>query len=61
MSKGYEQRKEANKRYLSKFDVIKVRVPKGKKDYYAKYVSDNNYSSLNSFIIKCIEDKIGSQ
>ena len=31
MTKHYEQRKEANKRYLEKQDELKIRVPKGQK------------------------------
>lgn len=31
MTKGYEQRKEANKRYLEKQDELKIRVPGGRK------------------------------
>ena len=31
MSKHYEQRKEANKRYLEKLDELKIRIPGGQK------------------------------
>lgn len=31
MTKHYEQRKEANKRYLEKQDELKIRVPGGQK------------------------------
>lgn len=31
MTKHYEQRKEANLRYLAKLDEIKVRIPAGQK------------------------------
>jgi len=31
MSKGYEVRKEANKRYLAKLDELKIRIPGGQK------------------------------
>lgn len=31
MTKHYEQRKEANKRYLEKQDELKIRLPKGRK------------------------------
>lgn len=31
MTKHYEQRKEANKRYLEKQDELKIRIPKGQK------------------------------
>ena len=31
MTKHYEQRKEANKRYLEKQDELKIRIPNGQK------------------------------
>lgn len=31
MTKHYQQRKEANKRYLEKQDELKIRIPKGQK------------------------------
>lgn len=53
-SKHYEQRKESNKRYLKKFDEIRIRVPSGTKDEY-KSRADNVGKSLNQYIIDCIE------
>lgn len=54
MTKGYEQRKESNKKYLASLDEIRIRVPKGKKDEY-KAQADAEGKSLNQFIIDCIE------
>ena len=54
MTKHYEQRKEANKKYLEKFDEIKVRVPGGKKEEY-KAKAEAEGKSLNQFIIDRIE------
>ncbi len=54
MSKHYEQRKESNKRYLQKFDEIRIRVPNGMKDEY-KARADAAGKSLNQYIIDCIE------
>lgn len=31
MTKGYEQRKAANERYLAKQDELKIRLPQGQK------------------------------
>lgn len=31
MTKGYEQRKKANERYLATLDELKIRLPKGQK------------------------------
>ena len=54
MTKGYDQRKASNKKYLDKFDEIKIRVAKGKKDEY-KQKAENVGKSLNQYIIDCIE------
>lgn len=54
MTKGYEQRKDANKRYLEKFDEIRIRVPLGTKDEY-KAQAARAGKSLNQYIIDCIE------
>ena len=54
MTKGYEQRKEANKKYLATLDEIRIRVPKGKKEEYKKMAEDAG-KSLNQFIVDCIE------
>lgn len=55
MTKGYEQRKVSNEKYLAKFDDIKLRVPKGRKEELKKTVAECGYDSLNSFIIDAIE------
>ena len=54
MTKGYEQRKEANKKYLATLDEIRIRVPKGKKEEY-KQMAEDAGKSLNQFIVDCIE------
>ena len=54
MTKGYEQRKESNKRYLATLDEIRIRIPKGKKEEY-KQMAEKAGKSLNQFIIDCIE------
>ena len=54
MTKGYEQRKEANKKYLATLDEIRIRVPKGKKEEY-KQMAEAAGKSLNQFIVDCIE------
>ena len=52
-----EARAKANSEYLKKFDEIKVRVPKGKKDEY-NAAAESKGKSLNKFIIDCIEKGI---
>ena len=46
---------EGNKRYLSKFDDIKVRVPKGDRDKI-KAFAEANGETLNSFIVRLIQE-----
>lgn len=53
-----DARRRANSKYLKNtVEDIKVRVPKGKKDYYKK-ASALAGSSLNQFIIDAIDEKI---
>ena len=59
MTKGYEERKEANKRYLEKLDEIKVRVPKGRKAAIEAYVVEAGYYSVNGYISDLIRVDIG--
>ena len=48
-------RAKSQKKYLTKnFDDIKIRVPKGKRDYY-KQAAENAGESLNSFAIRAME------
>lgn len=54
MSKGYEQRKAANERYLATQDEIKIRVPKGTKDRWRE-AAEAAGMSLQKFIIASVE------
>ena len=54
MTKGYEQRKESNEKYLNKFEEVKFRVPKGERDVIKKDAEACGYSSVNSFIIDAV-------
>ena len=47
-------RAEYNKKHLAKLDDIKLRVPKGKRDYYKK-AAENAGESLNSFAIRAMD------
>lgn len=49
-----EAQLKANKKYHNKFDDIKIRVPKGKKEFYKKY-AENQGKSLNALIIELLE------
>lgn len=52
-----DKQKEYAKKYQSKFDDIKVRVEKGKREEYKAFAELKN-TSLNQFIIDAIEEKI---
>lgn len=54
MSKGYEQRKAANERYLATQDEIKIRVPKGTKERW-RAAAEEAGLSLQKFIIAAVE------
>lgn len=55
MTKGYEQRKKANEKYLATLDEIKVRVPKGQKDAIKAH-ADSMGESVNGFINRAIAE-----
>ena len=57
MTKGYEQRKEANKRYLSTLDNIMLRLPKGRKEEIKEHAARRN-ESANAFIVRAINETI---
>ena len=55
MTKNYEQRKEANKRYLATLDEVRIRFPKGEKDKLKEFVEEYGYTSVNQFVVDAIE------
>lgn len=55
MTKGYEQRKESNKKYLASLDEIRTRMPKGKKDELKAFIEECGYPSMNQFVIDAVE------
>ena len=52
-----ESRANANKKYHEKFDDIKVRVPKGKRQEWQEHASQNG-ESLNGFIVRVVSAAI---
>lgn len=54
MTKHYEQRKEANKKYMGGLEDIKVRVPKGTRDKYKAH-AERKGTSLNKLIIELLD------
>lgn len=58
MTKGYEQRKEANKRYLAKLDELKIRLPGGQKET-VKAAADAAGENVNQYVVRAILDRMG--
>mgnify|MGYP002583157646 FL=1 len=57
MTKGYEQRKEANRRYLAKLDNIMIRTQVGGKDTI-KAAADAVGQSVNAYILQAVEERM---
>ena len=55
MTKHYEQRKEANKRYLEKLDSLTLRMQMGKKDKIKAH-AESMGESVNGFINRAIDE-----
>lgn len=60
MTKHYEQRKEANKRYLAKFDEIRIRVPEGQKATVAAAAAEVG-ESVNQYVQAAILARMGRE
>lgn len=58
MSKGYQQRKAANARYLAKLDNLTIRIPGGQKETVAAAASDVG-ESVNGYVVKAILARMG--
>lgn len=57
MTKGYEQRKKSNEKYLATLDEIKVRVPKGAKETIKSH-AESRGESVNGFINRAINETV---
>ena len=57
MTKGYEQRKTSNKRYLATLDNISLRLPKGRKDVIRAH-AETHGESVNAFINRAIDETL---
>lgn len=58
MTKHYEQRKEANKRYLDTQDELKIRIPKGRKTDVEAHASSKG-KSVNGLVNALIRGDMG--
>ncbi len=58
MTKHYEQRKEANKRYLEKQDELKIRIPKGRKSAVEAHAKSKG-ESVNSLVNTLLREDMG--
>lgn len=54
MTKGYEQRKKANQKYIAKLDNFSLRMPGGHKDTI-KAAADAAGMSLNAYILQAVD------
>ena len=52
-----EKQLEYNKKYLSKFDDVKIRIPKGDRDRW-RNEAEKRGKSLNQFVIDSVENEI---
>lgn len=58
MARYSQAHSKATQKYIkNNYDEIKIRVPKGKKEEY-KALAEAEGSSLNQYIIDCIEGRI---
>ena len=59
MSKGYEQRKQANEKYLATMDRLVIRVPKesGLKEAIQAH-ADLRGESMQAFILRAIQTQM---
>ena len=55
MTKGYEQRKAANERYLAKLAEIKLRMPEAEKAPIVEHARSMG-ESTNAFIMRAIRE-----
>lgn len=55
MTKHYDQRKEANRKYLATLDEVRIRFPKGQKADLKAFVEECGYCSMNQFVVDAIE------
>ena len=58
MTKHYEQRKESNKRYLAKFDEVRIRLPKGQKSTLEAAAKEAG-ESVNQYTQKALLARMG--
>jgi predicted HicB family RNase H-like nuclease len=58
VTKHYQQRKESNKRYLAKFDEVRIRLPKGQKSVIEAAANEAG-ESVNQYTQKALLARIG--
>lgn len=58
MTKGYEQRKESNKRYMAKLDELKIRIPKGQKQAVEAHAASKG-ESVNGLVNALLREDMG--
>ena len=53
-----DAKRKGNKKYLEKYDDIKIRVPKGTREVLKNVVKDKYDMSLQAFILTAIKEKL---
>ena len=56
--KGFDATQYKNQFQKEKYDRIIVNVPNGRKEEINLYAKEHNYSSLNSFVVDAINEKM---
>ena len=57
---SYEVNKEYAKKYLSKFDEVRIRIPAGQKAIWQDHAARAG-ESLNTYIIKAVETRMDAE
>ena len=56
--KTFDATQYKNQFQKEKYDRIIVNVPKGQKEIINSYAKEHNYTSLNSFVVDAINEKM---
>ena len=60
MSPTYEQNKDYAKRYLAKFDEVRVRIPAGQKVVWQDVAAVAG-ESVNQYVIRAVEERMNRE
>jgi len=60
VSPTYEQNKDYAKRYLAKFDEVRVRIPAGQKAVWQEAATTAG-ESVNQYVIRAVEERMSRE